>query len=443
MIDITADNPAVTRPAAHQLDDKDVYHGEPDSVTTNGASSQPGNVLTNGSHARIVVSKYDQGWRRVVRNFSPSWFSTTMGTGIVANLLFAIPFHASWLYWLSVVFFGLNTILFFLAFAVSSLRYTLYPEIWSVMIRDPNNSLFLATVPMGFATMIEMWVNVCIPSWGPWAIDFAWILWMIDSIVAAAVTVTLCFTHTSRPTQTSLSSITAAQLLPVAAPIVAAGTGARIAETLTNPEHALGTITTCYILWSIGVPLAMAILVMYYQRLTVHKLPPREVLVSCFLPLGPLGFGGYGIMYLGKVSQKVFPITGTLHPLAGDIFYIQGFLVALVLWGFGLVWLVFALATIYTSRPIPFNMGWWGFTFPLGVYATSTIQLGIEMPSKVFRILGTIFGVAVILLWFVVATGTARGAWTGRLFSAPCLAHLKEEHIQKGIVETSRGAKAA
>jgi tellurite resistance protein TehA-like permease len=91
----------------------------------------------------------------------------------------------------------------------------------------------------------------------------------------------------------SLERITAIQLLPIAATIVAAGTGAEVAEILPNPQHALGTITVCYVLWGMGIPLAMMVLVMYYHRLAVHKLPPREVIVSCFLPLGPLGFGGY------------------------------------------------------------------------------------------------------------------------------------------------------
>lgn len=72
-------------------------------------------------------------------------------------------------------------------------------------------------------------------------------------------------------------------------------------------------------------------------------------------------------------------------------------------------------------------MGWWGFTFPLGVYACSTILIGEELPSLFFRVLGTIFGVAVILLWIIIAAGTAKGAWTGELFHAPCLANLKKQ----------------
>ena len=69
----------------------------------------------------------------------------------------------------------------------------------------------------------------------------------------------------------------------------------------------------------------------------------------------------------------------------------------------------------------------WGFTFPLGVYAVSTITFGTEMPSLFFRVLGTIFAVCVIILWIVVAAGTVKGAISGELFYAPCLKNLKDK----------------
>jgi tellurite resistance protein TehA-like permease len=58
-----------------------------------------------------------------------------MGTGVVGILLDTIPFKARWLYHLSIVFFILNTIIFFAAFLVSILRYSIWPEIWGVMIQ--------------------------------------------------------------------------------------------------------------------------------------------------------------------------------------------------------------------------------------------------------------------------------------------------------------------
>merc|ERR1711939_1243311 len=378
---------------------------------TNGRSS---NV-----NKRVGSSKDEHGWRRIVRNFSPSWFSVTMGTGIVANIFYIIPWKADWLHYLSIIFFVLTVVLFALAFIASVLRYTIWPQIWTVMIQDPTNSLYLGTIPMGFATIVEMWIFICVPAWGQCAAYVGWALWMLDSVVAVAVTVTLGILLMSASHQRSLDSITAAQLLPLAATIVAAGTGSEVAAVLPNAQQALGTIIASYVMWGMATPMALTVLVMYYQ---------------------PLAFGGYTILYLGKMAKQVFPQTQSLDPMAGSIAYVLGFFVALIMWGWGLLWFAFALAAIYKARPFPFNMGWWGFTFPLGVYSVSTILIGEELPSRFFKVLGTIFGTAVILLWVVIAAGTARGAWTGVLFNAPCLANLKEkrEVIERGSSEEEK-----
>ena len=114
-----------------------------------------------------------------------------MGTGVVSNLFVAIPWQADWLRYLAIIFFILNTILFSAALATSILRYAIWPEIWSVMIADPTNSLFLATMPIGFATLVEMWISICVPAWGEWAAYVAWALWMLDVVLAVGVTISL------------------------------------------------------------------------------------------------------------------------------------------------------------------------------------------------------------------------------------------------------------
>jgi len=65
------------------------------------------------------------------------------------------------------------------------------------------------------------------------------------------------------------------------------------------------------------------------------------------------------------VAQKVFPQTKSIFATAGDIFYVVGFLTALILWGFGLIWLFFALTSIFYTKKFPFNIGWWDLPFPL------------------------------------------------------------------------------
>lgn len=103
--------------------------------------------LTNAEQERLFadLERSRHGWRRIVTNFTPSWFAVCMGTGIVSILLYGLPYNGDWLYWLSVIVFALNVILFVVFTFTSVLRYTLYPGIWTAMIKHPVQSLFLGT----------------------------------------------------------------------------------------------------------------------------------------------------------------------------------------------------------------------------------------------------------------------------------------------------------
>lgn len=160
------DNPAMTEPATSRLRSSHSQSTSPPK-TTNGQQppSSNNNNPQNATSYNTNPSKNDRGWRRIIRNFSPSWFSVTMGTGIVSTIFITIPFKASWLYYFSIIFFVLNVGLFFAALTISVLRYVIWPEIWGVMIRDPVNSLFLGTIPMGFATIVEVSWDVDVYGW--------------------------------------------------------------------------------------------------------------------------------------------------------------------------------------------------------------------------------------------------------------------------------------
>jgi tellurite resistance protein TehA-like permease len=227
--------------------------------------------------------------------------------------------------------------------------------------------------------------------------------------------------HRHRP---GLHTITAALLLPIVPTIVAAATGGLVAEFLPNPDHAVITLVASYVLWGIGEAFSAIVLALYFHRLTVHSLPPREAIVSVFLPVGPLGQGGFGIQQLGRVALEILPRTaafgsvegkeasatvagGTLLQ-GGEVFYYLGVVLALFMWGFALVWLSFALISIATMHRFPFNMGWWGFTFPLGVLASCTGLIAQDLSSGFFKVLTMVRNLPT--LWNVVAW---RLAWLG------------------------------
>ena len=75
----------------------------------------------------------------------------------------------------------------------------------------------------------------------------------------------------------------------------------------------------------------------------------------------------------------------------------------------------------YLREGLPFNIGWWGFTFPLGVYAVATLALGRQTHLELFIAIGCVLVVMLTGFWCVVAIRTGVGAWNRSLFVSPCL----------------------
>lgn len=70
----------------------------------------------------------------------------------------------------------------------------------------------------------------------------------------------------------SINKLTAVWLLPIVAPIVTASTGAILCTVIPRDSSVLQlTLVVSYVLWGMGVPFAMSILVLYIYRLIVYK----------------------------------------------------------------------------------------------------------------------------------------------------------------------------
>jgi hypothetical protein len=107
----------------------------------------------------------------------------------------------------------------------------------------------------------------------------------------------------------------------------------------------------------------------YFHRLTVHKLPPQEVIVSVFLPLGS---GQGGIMHhQGQSLHADLPRDTYARSSAGPL-YVLGHPRADYV-GFDSVWFFFALASI--SRSFPIQHGLVGLHVSIGVFAVATTTL--------------------------------------------------------------------
>jgi tellurite resistance protein TehA-like permease len=142
---------------------------------------------------------------------------------------------------------------------------------------------------------------------------------------------------------------------------------------------------------------------------------------SSWLALGPIGTGALGLFTLGNAAPDILVRNGLgLYAAAAQGLGLIG---GLLLWGYGLWWL--AIAVMVTLRHLreglPFNLGWWGYTFPLGVYAVATLRLSRMLPIPALAVFGEGLVATLAVIWLVVAARTLGGAWNGTLFFSPCL----------------------
>jgi tellurite resistance protein TehA-like permease len=183
------------------------------------------------------------------------------------------------------------------------------------------------------------------------------------------------------------------------------------------------------------VPLALSVLVILFLRLALHKLPHRDMAASGWLALGPLGTGALALLLLGHAAAGVLP--------AGEAQVAQGLGVigGLMLWAYGGWWLVIAMAMTlsYLPRGLPFNLGWWGFIFPLGVFAAASFALGAQTGVALFGQLAMALTMLVGGLWLVVSLRTLAGAASGALFHAPCLSQRLDGSAANILGSAPRG----
>ncbi|SPO03510.1 related to C4-dicarboxylate transporter/malic acid transport protein [Cephalotrichum gorgonifer] len=355
-------------------------------------------------------------WKEELRSFSPSWFVTTMGTGASATLLQRLPYNGAWLYWLSVIVFAFNVLLFSAVSLLFLARFAMFPAQWRVLRTDCERAWFLGAIGIGFAGIVNMFALVCVPAWGSWAATMAWVMWMVSAVIgmAAAILVPSWIISSGKQRGAAVKSV---QVMPFGAPLAAAVSGALVASVLPNPRHALWTIVTSYALWGAGMLMTVMFLSSWYHSLLQRGLPPLPDLPTIILPIAPICLGSYSILRLGSAAATVFPETDFLHhPAFGHVANEVGILVALGLWGWSLLWISTVTGCLLSAGGrIPFTISWWEMTFPPAMMALTTIEFGVEFSAQFFSVLGTIFAVAEILVWLFVSLATIRGVANGRL----------------------------
>jgi len=89
---------------------------------------------------------------------------------------------------------------------------------------------------------------------------------------------------------------------------------------------------------------------------------------------------------------------------------------ALALWGFGVWWLIVTALLLWhylRAGRLPYGIGWWAFTFPLGAYTVSTLTLARMWKLGALEGFGAVLFILLAMFWTIVILRTLMAIRTG------------------------------
>lgn len=348
-------------------------------------------------------------WRFVVslavERVGPGWFTSVMGTGILAlgialSPLTAPPLHAiAAALWMATLVLFVALLLLWLAHGLRD------PQALRTCLDDPVRAPLWGAPPIACLTLATGFLVIGRPLAGPAlapamlvCAQALWLAGVAGSLFSSLVVPYLMFTRHDL----SLEMTSGTWLLPVVPLLVASVPGALLTSSWPVGWRP-SMLALSYALWGIGGILSAIIVVLFVSRLAYHRVPSGALVTTVWIVLGPIGMSIAGIDALGAAASTVWPPFGPTLRIAGLAY-------SLPAWGFGVYWLALTvLVTLRAARTqLPFTLGWWAFTFPVGVLTTGTYALYGRTQASLFAAAGVAFLLLLATLWALVAGHSVR-----------------------------------
>lgn len=353
-----------------------------------------------------------------LEGFHPGWYGAVMGTSIIAIIASVNPGQWSSLASTSKAIAEVMGVVAALLAVVLIVPYVARlirrPDAVLRDLRDPMTGGLFATVPGGILVLAILVAQV-----GPFMIAHSWIqpivavlavIGVIGGFAMSLVFVNILFLSAKVGPASANGSWFIPPVVNIVMPLV-------LLPLMPGASPATDRLLlfSAYFFWGMGFLLFILVAGQVYDRMIFHPLAHAAMAPSTWIILGPIGVGGLALL---KMSQAG---TGLFGPNAPAIATIS-LLAATALWGFGLWALgaaVILLIAYLRTGPLPYGIGWWGFTFPLGAFSALTISLARAWQVTTLEDIGVGLFLALVIFWLVVVAGTLRAMASGQAYQRP------------------------
>lgn len=351
-----------------------------------------------------------------LQSLHPGWFGAVMGTAIVGVAAFNNPGNVAGLKpvmsaagiaiailtYVVAVSLGLPYLLRWIRHPGDAWRDLLHPVAGAMYATFPGGVLVLgvATAAIGPAILPPTVVYLLVAG-----------LASVGGLLAFAISVAFAYLLFVNPKVAAESANGGWFIPPVVNIIVPLALMPLV--PLVNQESGRLLVIASYAAWGAGFMLFLMVATLLYARLVHHPLPAAPLAPSLWIGLGPIGVGSLALIRMAQGGQ---PVWGDLN----EVVSMLSGLGATAFWGFGVWWLAVAVLLLrrYVSvEGLPFGIGWWAFTFPLGAYTVATLTLARFWNLAALELLGVVLFAVLVIFWATVAARTLSGLIKGSIWS--------------------------
>ena len=347
-----------------------------------------------------------------LRTLHPGWFASVMGTSILAVATYDNPGNQSALLPIA---HAIGRALAIIAYVVAAVLFVAYLTRWikhgdAAMsdLRHPVLGATYGTFPGGLLVLAVM-TSLIGPSW----FSTSAVIWMISVLAIVggglAVAVSLAFGYILFTGEPSIAMVNGGWFIPPVVTIILPMVLVPLMPHVSPPNARL-LLMLGYAFYGMGLLLFALIMSMLYDRLVLHPLPHVAMSPSLWIGLGPVGVGVLALLSLAHAGAPIFK--------SATAIVVQISLIgATAIWGFGLWWLATSIALLVRyvrAGKLPYSIGWWAFTFPLGAYTVATLTLARAWNITIIEWFAGLLYMGLVVFWVLVAVATIKALRNGQ-----------------------------
>lgn len=336
----------------------------------------------------------------ISKTFAPGWFASVMGTGALALTTHSLGhlLDVAALTALGVLLHWFNLLLAAVLAVPWCLRWLRFREAALATLNHPIQANFYPTFSIALLVIAAQWVLIA--QQPAVALGFWWLGAILTYLFSFAVLFAMF-----RGEQVGLDHVTPANFIPAVGLVVMPLAGGPLLGTVDGSMHEAMLLMNVLGLGA-GSMMYVALLGITLFRKYLHKPAVGILTPTVWIHLAPIGVIPVSLANL----CEHLPLPALREVAAG---------VMLLVWGFGVWWLVMAiLLTLAAHRAgqLPFALSWWGFIFPVGAFLTETLRLYKLFGYQSLLGFGLVVWVLLVGLWLVTLGKTVRGVLSGDIF---------------------------